>query len=179
MHAAGTVRFAKIPNSANAGVLVDGLCQRRTHQRQDSDRRRVHERATVSDAISEGDKTSSKRDSRAAHGEARTDRCPAKNSFFRVVELEPVSEYAAERCPRANLQRRGTISTGRMTQMPGIKFGSSMNAISSRRSRRGDTEDVETEATYLVDRGCSRNRDAIGSGLNCGAAMWCRWSVSR
>jgi hypothetical protein len=62
-----------------------------------SARPRVHERPTVSDVISEGRKTSSKRDSRAAHGAARIDRGPVKNSFFHVVELEAGSEYAAER----------------------------------------------------------------------------------
>src|SRR5262249_19760395 len=47
----------------------------------------VHERATASAAISEGRKPSSKRDSCAAHGDARLDRSQVENSVFRGVEL--------------------------------------------------------------------------------------------
>lgn len=51
----------------------------------------------VSSAIGEESKTSSKPDSRAAHGAARIDRGPAENSFFHGVELEARSEYAPDR----------------------------------------------------------------------------------
>ena len=60
-------------------------------------RARVHERATVSNAIRGDGKTSSKRESRAPQGGARLDRGCVENSFFRVVELEARSEYAPER----------------------------------------------------------------------------------
>jgi hypothetical protein len=50
---------------------------------------RVHDRRLVSNAIRGRCKTSSQRDCRAAHGDARVDRCEAKNSFFRVVAPEP------------------------------------------------------------------------------------------
>jgi hypothetical protein len=62
----------------------------------ESDRPRIHDRP-VSDAISEDGKTISKPERRAARGAARIDRGAAENSFFRVVEPEAGSEYAADR----------------------------------------------------------------------------------
>ena len=57
------------------------------HATRRGERPRVHDRPTVSDVISEVGKTSSKRESRAAHGAARMTDSQAENSFFHVVEL--------------------------------------------------------------------------------------------
>jgi hypothetical protein len=57
------------------------------HATRRGERPRVHERPTVSDVISVVRKTSSKCESRAAHGAARMRDSQAENSFFHVVEL--------------------------------------------------------------------------------------------
>jgi len=47
---------------------------------------------------------------RAAHGAARVEESPAEDSFFHVVELEAVNEYAAER--RAHKASVFTVNRG-------------------------------------------------------------------